>query len=546
MSLRQGSAFALVAGLSLGSIVATPARGQQQIPIGSSVTGQLTASDPVLTDGSHYKLFTFAGTAGQIVQIDLMSSDFDAYLYLKDATGNNLATNDDGGGGLNARIVQVLPASGMYQIVANTLHQGQFGAFTLQLQATGTVQQIPIGSSATGVLTEADPMLGDSSHYKLFTFLGSAGQTVQIDLMSTAFDSYLYLRDSAGDALAHDDDGGGNLNSRIIQTLPYTGTYQIVANTLQRGQFGPFTLQLQTAQAQTTVTTIQPLASAASLPTVGQIGLNQQVQNTLMAGGTTWNGKPIHLYSFACTAGQAFQMDILSSWDNYAVIFDPSGTQVASNDDGGEGLNARIAYNCLTTGTYRLGVTTFSASTSTGAYTMQVQALSQPSAVQVQPLTQPTVTPLAQPTVTPLTQPTVTPLAQPTVTPLAQPTVMPLAPAAAAGAVPGPGQIGQIAAGQTLRGRLEPGDQLMTSDSTYADVWRLQGTAGQNIAVELRSDDFDTYLQLLDGAGNVLAESAGHPDSGVAFQLPSTGTYQIVVNSSGAQRKTGSYTLSVR
>jgi pre-peptidase len=553
MSLHRGSAVTLAVGLALGAALAAPARAQQQIPIGSAVTGQLTAADPVLSDNTHYKLFTFQGDAGQTVQIDLISNDFDSYLYLRDANGASIATNDDGGGGLNARIIQTLPATAMYQIVANTLRQGQYGSFTLRLQAVATptvaAQQIPVGSTVNGVLTDGDPTLNDGSHYKLFTFQGFAGQAVQIDLMSTAFDAYLYLRDSSGHDIAHDDDSGGNLNSRIIQTLPYSGTFQIVANTLHAGASGPFTLELQSAQAQqATVTSIQPLPSAAALPTVGQIGLNQQVQNTLMQGGTSWNGKPIHLYTFGCTAGQAFQMDILSSWDNYAIIFDPSGNQVASNDDGGQGLNARIAFTCPTTGAYRLGVTTFSASTATGAYTMQVQALGQQAPVQAQPIGQPAVTPLPQPTVTPIA-PTVTPIA-PTVTPIAPTTVAPIAQAAAAvqptNPVPAPGQIGQIAAGQTMRGRLEPGDQMMGSDSTYADIWQLQGSAGQNVAIELRSDDFDTYLQLLDGTGKVLAESAGHPNSGLAFQLPAAGTYQIVVNNNGTQRRTGDYTLSVR
>ncbi len=543
MSLRHGSAVTLALGLSLGAAVAVPARAQQQIPVGSSVTGQLTASDPVLSDNTHYKLFTFQGSAGQTVQIDLISNDFDSYLYLRDANGASIATNDDGGGGLNARIIQTLPASGMYQIVANTLRQGQFGGFTLRLQAVATptvmAQQIPIGSTVNGVLSDNDATLNDGSHYKLFTFQGFAGQGVQIDLMSTAFDAYLYLRDSSGNDIAHDDDSGGNLNSRIIQTLPYSGTFQIVANTLHAGASGPFTLQLQSAQGQqATVSSIQPLPNASALPTVGQIGLNQQVQNTLMQGGTSWNGKPIQLYTFGCTTGQPFQMDILSSWDNYAIIFDPSGNQVASNDDGGQGLNARIAFTCPTTGTYRLGVTTFSASTSTGPYTMQVQALGQPTAVQAQPIGQPTVTPIPQPTVTPIAPTIVTPIAQ--ATQPAAATVEPTNP------VPAPGQVGQIAVGQTMRGRLEAGDQVMGSDSTYADVWQLQGSAGQTIAIELRSSEFDTYLQLLDGTGKVLAESAGHPNSGLAFQLPASGTYQIVVNNNGTQRSTGNYTLSVR
>jgi hypothetical protein len=534
MSLRHGAAAgrSLAVGFGLAAALALPLRAQQQIPIGTQLTGQIQSSDPVMADQTHYKLFTFVGTAGQTVQIDLLSTDFDAYLYLKDQNGQTLAHDDDGGGGHNARIIQSLPYTGTYQIYANTVSRGETGTFTLQLRApdiqqmaqqpAGMAQQIPIGTSVSGQLMASDPTLSDGSHYKLFTFMGTAGQTVQIDLMSSAFDAYLYLRNQNGQPIAHDDDGGGGLNARITQQLPYTGMYQIVANTLQSGQFGTFTLQLQSSQmSMQPVVTSMP--SINSLGTIGQIGLNQQVQNTLVAGGVAWNNKPIQLYGFQCSAGQNAQIDVLSSWDNYLIVFDPAGAEAAHDDDSGEGLNARLRFTCPTTGLYKLGVTTGLASTTPGAYTLQVQAMGQA-----------------------VMQPTPQPIMQPTPQPIGQPTVQPLAGAAPSNVIPAPGQVGQVMPGQSVRGRLEPGDQVMGSDSTFADVWQVQGTAGQNLAVELRSDEFPTYLQLLDASGHVLAESAGHPNSGLAFTLPAAGTYQIVVNSNGPQRLTGIYTLTVR
>jgi len=391
-----------------------------------------------------------------------------------------------------------------------------FGLLAVTALPSRAQQQIPIGSSVTGTLTASDPTLGDGSHYKLFTFYGTAGQTVQIDLMSSDFDSYLYLRDQNGTEITHDDDSGGGLNARIIRTLSYTGTYQIVANTLRQGMYGAFTLRLQSVAAvsQPVITSITPNVVPAP---VGTIGLNQQVQNNLVAGGTTYDGKPMHTYNFQCTAGQAIQMDIISDWDNYAIIFDPMGNNVAHDDDSGGGLNARITYTCPQTAIYRLAVTTYSASTATGLYTMKVQALGIP-------------TPLGQPT--PIGQP------QPIVQPMAAEPTNPIA---------APGQTAYIAIGQTMRGRLEPGDQLMT-DSTYADLWQFQGTAGQTVQIDVRSEEFDTYMQLLDANGNKLGEdddSGGGTNSRLIFALPATGMYQIVVNSAGHVRRAGIYTVSV-
>ena len=147
---HRGATIARVVGLGLGLLAVTvlPTRAQQQIPIGSSVTGNLSISDPTLPDGSHYKLFTFIGSAGQSVQIDLMSSDFDSYLILRDQNGLEITHDDDGGGGLNSRINRTLGYNGMYQIVVNTLRSGQYGNFTLRLQGAGMGTQpvvTPIG-----------------------------------------------------------------------------------------------------------------------------------------------------------------------------------------------------------------------------------------------------------------------------------------------------------------------------------------------------------------------------------------------------------------
>ncbi|MDO8665631.1 MAG: hypothetical protein Q7J79_03405, partial [Gemmatimonadales bacterium] len=69
----------LTLGLVLAAAVALPAKAQQQIAIGQMMSGTLSMADPTLPDGTHYKQFTFYGQAGQNVQIDVVSSDFDAF-----------------------------------------------------------------------------------------------------------------------------------------------------------------------------------------------------------------------------------------------------------------------------------------------------------------------------------------------------------------------------------------------------------------------------------------------------------------------------------
>lgn len=114
--------------------------------------------------------------------------------------------------------------------------------------------------------------------------------------------------------------------------------------------------------------------------------------------------------------------------------------------------------------------------------------------------------------------------------------------------IPPPGAEGRIEVGETMRGALEPGDLLM-ADSTFADVWVFAGTAGQPVTVDVRSDEFDTYLQLLDAGGAKLGDdddSGGDLNSRLTLTLPATGEYRIVVNSAGHEPRAGRYTVSIR
>jgi hypothetical protein len=394
--------------------------------------------------------------------------------------------------------------------------------------------QIPIavGQSIPGHISSTDGVWGDGANYDLYLFYGTAGQSIQIDMISTDFDTYLILQDQNGMELARDDDGGDvYLSARITRSLGYTGMYRIVAKAYTSGRYGPYTLQL-TGSGMTGV-------AANPLGIVGTIGFNQQVTNTLTSMDARWDNKPFQSYMLNCNAGQGFQMDILSSWDNYALVFDPMGNVVARDDDTGEGLNARLIYTCPATGAYRLAVTTYTASTQPGPYTLQVQAVGM-----AMPMPAPVPTPMPTPTPLPTPTPTPMPMPQPGVTlPQPVPQALPIT-----GSIPSPGAVGTVQVGTNVQGRLETGDQQM-NDGTWADVWQFQGRANQVVTIELRSDEFDAYLQLLDAAGNRLAEdddSLGDYNARIVYTLPVTGTYQIVVNNFGDARSAGIYTLSVR
>jgi hypothetical protein len=110
-----------------------------------------------------------------------------------------------------------------------------------QAPARGT---IAVGDTVRDSLTRHDPVLAAESTYaQQWRLHGRAGETVTIDLSSTAFDAYLFLLGPhAGSAPPQDDDSGGRCNARLTLRLPATGDYLIVATSNERRATGAFTL----------------------------------------------------------------------------------------------------------------------------------------------------------------------------------------------------------------------------------------------------------------------------------------------------------------
>jgi hypothetical protein len=107
---------------------------------------------------------------------------------------------------------------------------------------------------------------------------------------------------------------------------------------------------------------------------------------------------------------------------------------------------------------------------------------------------------------------------------------------------------GVITTGKTVQDSLVKRDLLLPADSTYAQEWRLAGTAGETVTIDLASDAFDAYAFLL-GAGLKGEapqddDSGGHCNARLTVRLPATGDYFIVVTSTD-KLKTGAFTLSV-
>ena len=228
------------------------------IAIGDEVSGMLDEDDQVSDDGSFYDLYTFRGREGQRISITMSSNDLDSFVELGEGTDEFWGehSDDDSGGGLDARITTTLWRSGEFTIRANALYPEETGSYTIaieELPEPGPVQvrAITLGQTLEGELTPSDAMLDDESYYDVYTFRANAGDRVSITLRSDDFDSYLSFGSWDGDDVditdSDDDSGGGlsGLDSQIQLTIPSSGTYGLQVNSLSAGETGSYTITLE-------------------------------------------------------------------------------------------------------------------------------------------------------------------------------------------------------------------------------------------------------------------------------------------------------------
>lgn len=246
--------------------------------------------------GSFAYRATFFGTAGQRIAIDITVAlggdgfpQFDSYIYLLGTGFTVIAEDDDGEGGTDSRIPPSpmtlastpqtgtfqLPSTGTYTIEVTTFDPNVTGQFTLRITSPAhcTPAAITVGQTVNGTLGAGDCFspTGGRSNADRYTFSGTAGQQVLIELSSTAFDSYVYLLRADETIVATDDDSGGVPNARIpstgLLTLSSAGTYIIEVASFD-GIQGAYTLRL-TAGAPTppVVTSIAPYVGSGQQQT---------------------------------------------------------------------------------------------------------------------------------------------------------------------------------------------------------------------------------------------------------------------------------------
>lgn len=316
---------------------------------GSSVTVGGAAGTGTVDYGGDEDWWSVALTAGTTYQFQLNGTTLsDAYLRLLNPAGTTQITaNDDGGGGTNARITYTATASGTYYLSAQG-YSANTGTYSLTATSVANTDNID-GATTTSSSVIIDGVASTSSidvagDQDWFSVVLTAGTNYQFALAGVGLvDPNLRLLNSAGTLITADDDGGAGLNSLISYAPTASGTYYL------------------SAQAFNNLTGTYSLTATSSLPAADSILATTGTTSVVTVGGgavsdTINTAGDQDWWRVSLTAGTNYQfsLDGVGMNDPYLRLLDSSGVQVATNDDGGAGLNALISYTATNTGSYYL------------------------------------------------------------------------------------------------------------------------------------------------------------------------------------------------
>jgi hypothetical protein len=391
----------------------TPVDRARMVRIGDTKNSTLESGDRVLGDGSYYEVWFFEARAGDRVTIAMRSSAFDTYLAVGRHNGEQLESNDDAEeGNTNSAISFTAPDNGIYVIRANSFGEGESGAYSLMIVAGGSApvssgtnttmrgvlaapvnnsRMIASGRTITSSLGADDSKLPDDSYVEAYYVQLSAGQRLSVTMRSGAFDTFLQVAPhGATEALETNDDmEDGNTDSRVELTASQGGTYVIVANSLEGGKTGEFTLEV-TVFGGSSNSTGGGLAgdmagvlggSAPSKPAspsggARTITLGQTVNSELSSADEKLDDDSFYeAWTFSGRAGESVTITLRSSaFDAFLQVRDGSGEVINTDDDSGAGAggtDAQLTIVIPAGGRIVIVANTLGAG-ETGAYTLNI------------------------------------------------------------------------------------------------------------------------------------------------------------------------------
>jgi len=316
-----------------------------------------TVMNRTITDGDEDFFLLVPERDGRLTVETTGSIDTYMYLYNYD-TDDELASNDDGGQGSNARIVQNVRSGTRYLAVVRGYSSSTTGAYGFRaymvFREGGSSWENPhsyeIGIGEDNVTTVNRTI--QSGDEEFFLLLPDRDGRLVMETTGR-IDTYmeLYNAGDRDDLLDENDDGGNSYNARIRYNVRSGSRYMVVVRGYGNSVSGSFGFRAYfpgqgTLSPDEYETDDEPSQAKAIV-----IGTPQQ--------RTFHTGNDVDWVSFRVTQAGRYTIQARGAnsnrLDTYLELFDDNLNSIAEDDDGGDSLSSRIATR-LNTGTYYLKV----------------------------------------------------------------------------------------------------------------------------------------------------------------------------------------------
>lgn len=472
--------------------------------LGDSVSGELAEGDSRSDEDGLFDRYELDLAEGARIEIVMRSDAFDTFLIAGRVGADGfeaIASDDDGlGEGLNSRLRFTAAEPGRYEIRARGFAAMGEGAYTLTFAEreapveTTIAGSIAIGGEVQGLITADDPSAEWDPEYRYdeYRFTGRAGDRLEATAVSQAFDTTLEVwretRWGAVEQLVFDDDGF------MDGTTNSRARFYIPED-------GDYTIRVSTYSGGATGDYRLTLSERPALPAAAPVAFGETVEGSILDGDPLDDyDQPFDAYAFSAPAGARIEITARSSAFDTVLELGrregATGWTVYGYDDDGlmEGSDSRLRYTLEEAGDYEVRITPLDAiDGGRGAYSLSVIDRGPP---------------------------------------------------------PPPPPPGSMSVGDSVSGELTETDGV-SADERFFDEYDIQTRAGQRLAVTLRSDVYDTLVEIYrtgaDGAQELVTsddDSAGDLDSRAIF-APEGGGYRLRVTSFGMS-EVGAYELSVR
>lgn len=333
----------------------TLAAAAGDIPADTSTDVSLSADgdyrEGVLSPAGDRDWFRIQLADGQSLRMAMVSAEGpdavgDPYLVLYGPDGAEVARDDDGGEGLNAWLEYTAPAAGAYYLEARGFSPDEAGRYVIGI-LPGEIGDNPDGAEYLAPNFEGrTSIIGAPGDVDWFTIEMIEGRPYRFWLTGVGdpdplADPVLRLYDFQGNEVAIDDDGGIGLSSYIYFTAVTGGPYFAAVSSYGEEGTGRYFLRVADTDVPGHVETDEYLDAANGDERLGRIDVRGDLD----------------YFRVDLEAGARYTIELRGTGDDpladpFVSIVNYANNGLASDDDSGPGLDARLRFTPNESGTY--------------------------------------------------------------------------------------------------------------------------------------------------------------------------------------------------